>query len=64
MSSLWVVDFAEKKLVQMSEHHRVVAKIWHMSLPEDQYYVRSFGWKLEDGNNINAFAVKLNGSGT
>jgi len=56
-------DFAEKKLVQMSSHHRIVAKIWHMSLPEDHYYIEKLWWKLEDGNNINAFAVKLNGSG-
>lgn len=54
-------DFAEKKLLSMTDYHKVVSKIWHMGKLEDHYYVEKLYWKLEDGNNINAFAVKLNG---
>ncbi|MCP3686327.1 MAG: winged helix-turn-helix transcriptional regulator [bacterium] len=55
--------FADKRLLQMSEYHEIILRIWFIDNPEWHYYVEKFYWKIEPYmDQIQGFAAISNGS--
>jgi DNA-binding HxlR family transcriptional regulator len=55
-------DFAEKKLLTLSEHHKTILKIWYLDDPELHYHVEKLYWKIEPYlADIDGLVVTKNG---
>ncbi|MCP3686325.1 MAG: winged helix-turn-helix transcriptional regulator [bacterium] len=39
--------FADKRLLQMSDYHEIILRIWFIDNPEWHYYVEKYYWKIE-----------------
>lgn len=56
-------DFAEKRLLKLTDHHKIILKIWYLDDPELHYHLEKFYWKLEPYlQNIEGLAIKRNGN--
>ena len=41
-------DFAKKKLLELSDYHKIILRILFLENPELHYYLSKFYWKIED----------------
>jgi len=54
-------DFAEKKLLELTEHHKVILKIWFVKNPKLHYDIEKFYWKIQPYfSQIKAIFIKQN----
>jgi hypothetical protein len=40
-------DFAEKRLLELTDYHQIILKIWYIKDPELHYHLEKFYWKIE-----------------
>jgi len=40
-------DFAEKRLLKLTDYHKTILKIWYLEDPELHYHLEKFYWKIE-----------------
>ena len=51
-------DFADKKLLKVTDHHKITLKIWFLENPELHPYIEKFYWGIEQYlNQVQLFAV-------
>jgi predicted transcriptional regulator len=56
-------DFAEKRLLKLTEHHKAILKIWYLDEPELHYHLEKLYWKLEwHLNQIEGIVITRNGA--
>ena len=54
-------SFADKRLVKVTEHHKIILKIWFLEDPELQYYLEEIYWRVQSEKmDITAIAVNEN----
>ncbi|MBN1157160.1 helix-turn-helix transcriptional regulator [Candidatus Woesearchaeota archaeon] len=54
-------DFAEKKLIEATDYHKIITRIWFIDNKEMHYYVEKLFWNLEPYlDQIDALAVSTN----
>jgi len=55
-------DFAEKKLLKLSDHNKAILKIWYLEDQELHYPLEKFFWKIEPNlQEIEGIAITKNG---
>lgn len=40
--------FTEKKLISLTDYHKLILKIWFLDDPSIHYYIEKFYWKIEE----------------
>ena len=54
-------DFAEKRLLRLTDYHKTILKIWYLEDPELHYHLEKFYWKIEPLlNKIKGIAIIKN----
>ena len=55
-------NFAEKKLVYITDHHKMILKMWLVDDPGLHYYLEKLFWKIEeDLSEVKGFFVDPSG---
>jgi DNA-binding transcriptional regulator GbsR (MarR family) len=55
-----IQSFANKRLLKVTPHHKIILKIWFLKTPELHYAIEKLYWKIEPYiDNIDAIAVNL-----
>jgi predicted transcriptional regulator len=55
-------NFAQKRLLKLSNYHDTILKMWFIEDPRFHYPLEKFYWKIEDHiNKINGIAVRISG---
>jgi len=54
-------DFAEKKLLELTDYHKVILKIWFLEDKQLHYFLEKFYWKIEPYlSKMRALAIRQN----
>ena len=54
-------DFADKRLLELTDYHKIILKIWFLEDKNLHYYLEKFYWKIEPYlGKMRALAIKTN----